>query len=105
MMVSLAGPPSIPTLSLVPVETDFSRPLDLNEWNNVEDQGGEAIGTYKSKAAGGGAGEADFMRTQSFDPIDPPCIEPTQSGEFSRPCGGGGDPDHLCRDHFIPRTY
>lgn len=37
-------PPSTPTLALVPVETDFSRPLD-SRGRNTDDQGGTTIGT------------------------------------------------------------
>jgi hypothetical protein len=50
-------PPSTPTLVLVPRETDFSRKLDPLRAKNVQDQGGQAIGTLIAEdpcAAGGG---------------------------------------------------
>jgi hypothetical protein len=37
--------PDLPTLALVPVETDFSRPLPERGFRNGNDRGGEAIGT------------------------------------------------------------
>jgi hypothetical protein len=47
--------PERPTLVLVPVEIDFSQPLDLSQFENVHDQGGAAIGTLMPKGlhAGG----------------------------------------------------
>lgn len=43
--VSRQVPPSVPTLSLVSMETRFDRPLDLTKWQNSDDLGGRAIGT------------------------------------------------------------
>lgn len=37
--------PSVPTIALVPVETQFDKPLDLADWKNQDDQDGRAIGT------------------------------------------------------------
>ena len=62
--VSADAAPATPTIVLVPVETDFTRPLDLSIARNVDDAGGAGIGTYL---------------------IDPCDIDPTA-------CGGGGTP-------------
>ncbi|HEY8470244.1 MAG TPA: hypothetical protein VIL18_11410 [Longimicrobiales bacterium] len=43
--------PTTPVLSLVPVETDFSRPLDPDLWENTDDLAGHAIGNYHLKAS------------------------------------------------------
>jgi hypothetical protein len=37
--------PSQPTMALIPVETDFSRPLSSARYKNKRDRGGETIGT------------------------------------------------------------
>lgn len=44
--VAADATPPLPTLALVPVETDFSRSLDAGRFENRDDQGGQAIGTY-----------------------------------------------------------
>jgi hypothetical protein len=45
LLLSPETPPQTPVLGLVPVETDFTRPLDP-EVPNRNDQGGHTIGTY-----------------------------------------------------------
>jgi hypothetical protein len=40
-----ASPPPLPTLTLVPVETRFDQPLDARKTVNVNDRGGNSIGT------------------------------------------------------------
>jgi hypothetical protein len=40
--------PASPVMVLTPVETDFSRPLDLARTRNSRDQGGQTIGTYET---------------------------------------------------------
>jgi hypothetical protein len=39
--------PANPVMVLTPVESNFSRPLDLSRHRNTRDQGGAAIGTYE----------------------------------------------------------
>lgn len=43
--VSRDAPPSTPTLSIVPMETHFDKPLNMSEWTNEDDLDGKAIGT------------------------------------------------------------
>jgi hypothetical protein len=58
--------PATPTLAIVPVETNFSRPLNLRV-PNARDQGGQTIGTYCVECVqepidndgGGGGGGGD----------------------------------------------
>lgn len=52
--VSAADAPDTPTLVLVPVETDFSRPLDAASATNVGDQNGMAIGSFLVTCEDGG---------------------------------------------------
>lgn len=51
-LVSLgeASAPSVPTLSIVPVETRFNEPVDTRKWQNINTRGGKAIGTMVSCA-------------------------------------------------------
>jgi hypothetical protein len=44
--VAADATPPLPTLALVPVETDFARSLEAARFENRDDQGGQAIGTY-----------------------------------------------------------
>lgn len=63
------SPPPEPVLVLVPVETDFSEPIDRAAFDNRDDAGGEAIGQYRPK-------------------------NPSISMDILQPCpgcGGGGD--------------
>jgi len=76
-------PPATPTLSIVPLETDFTRPLDPNLWENTRDQGGRAIGIYQRRAGGPDQGAAGFQ--VSLMEIEEPCDDPTEID-----CGGGG---------------
>lgn len=46
-VLSLATPPTTPTLVIVPAETNFSTPLDEKVWHNGRDVGGQTIGTYE----------------------------------------------------------
>jgi hypothetical protein len=48
--VTESSAPSIPTLSIVPVETRFNEPLDTNGSQNINTRGGRAIGTMVSCA-------------------------------------------------------
>src|SRR5688572_1810175 len=43
--LTAASPPSLPTLTVVPVETRFDEPLDPRRSGNVNDRGGNSIGT------------------------------------------------------------
>lgn len=36
----------LPTLAIVPVETDFTRPLEASKIRNTNDKGGQTVGTY-----------------------------------------------------------
>ena len=69
--------PTTPVLSLVPVETDFSRPLDLALWENTDDMGGQAIGNYRLKAS--------VATVMPGDPIPLDC-----GPEAIEDCGSGG---------------
>jgi hypothetical protein len=40
-----AYPPTVPTLTIVPVETRFDKPLDAKKSKNTNDRGGKSIGT------------------------------------------------------------
>lgn len=88
MMVGLANPPAVPTLSLVPVETDFTQPLNLSDWVNEQDLDGHAIGTYRRMArrSESGAGHLGSMALLSCDETNP-CDEDEGGGG-----GGGGAP-------------
>lgn len=46
--VAVDAVPALPTLALVPVETDFSKTLDPKHFRNRNDRGGESIGTLVS---------------------------------------------------------
>lgn len=46
-VLSLAAPPTTPTLVIVPAETNFSTPLDDGVWRNAHDANGQTIGTYE----------------------------------------------------------
>ncbi|MGI8619821.1 MAG: hypothetical protein ACR2L6_12170 [Gemmatimonadaceae bacterium] len=50
--IALSGtaPPAAPTFVIVPVETNFSKPMDMNRAVNVKDAGGKAIGTLAPDA-------------------------------------------------------
>src|SRR5215211_6517726 len=50
-----ASAPSIPTLSIVPVETRFNEPLNTNTSQNINSRGGRAIGTMVPCAESRGA--------------------------------------------------
>jgi hypothetical protein len=47
--VSRDAPPSTPTLAIVPGETRFDRPMSLAEAKNMDDAGGNAIGTLTQR--------------------------------------------------------
>jgi hypothetical protein len=64
--LSLSEAPSTPTLSLVPIETDFTKPLDTKRFKNAHDKDGTTIGTMM---------------------IVDPCLDPTAPG-----CEGGTTP-------------
>ena len=53
--VTETSAPSVPTLSIVPVETRFNEPLDANRSQNINSRGGRAIGTMVSCAEDPGA--------------------------------------------------
>ena len=46
VQLSLSQPPSTPTLTLVPIETDFASPLDATRYVNTNAKGGTTIGTF-----------------------------------------------------------
>ena len=64
--LSLKEAPSMPTLSLVPIETNFATSLDGKRYKNAHDKGGTAIGTFM---------------------VVDPCTDPTAPG-----CDGGTTP-------------
>jgi|GEM_PF-1978459 len=65
--------PETPTLVIVPVETDFTRALDPANSHNVNDRGGQAIGTLVPGAPRPSANRGPRMQMCYVD------------------CGGGGD--------------
>jgi hypothetical protein len=65
--LSLKTAPTLPTLSLVPVETDFSRPLDATGYKNANDNGGTTIGTLTSTTPGT-RGKTPSTRSASLSP-------------------------------------
>lgn len=82
--VSEETPPTQPTMTIVPVETRFDKPVDLTTWANINDRGGDAIGTMAK------CGEQGISCTTSVGgftlgirTVLPPCEED---------CGGGGSP-------------
>lgn len=80
-------PPEVPTIVLVPVETDFSRPLDTSAYNNVDQAGGAAIGTWRPATM-----QSSGIEPQTFEPIEPVCPEVEGTDGVSPTCGGGGGP-------------
>jgi hypothetical protein len=66
--------PAVPVLVLVPVETDFSRPLDPSKFRNTKDQGGRTIGTYTTSTCDS---ETAFL----------PCGESSGPSSSSKPRG------------------
>jgi hypothetical protein len=54
--LSEASPPSRPVLALVPVETDFSRPLNLDHYETTRASEDAVIGVYRRKEVGAGSG-------------------------------------------------
>jgi hypothetical protein len=64
--------PSIPAMALVPVETNFNRPLDTR-YRNRNDEGGQTIGTYAYY---------EQCELQAYDSSGP--------GDATVNCGGGG---------------
>lgn len=60
-------PPETPTLVLVPVETDFSRPVDPQKFENAGDLGGRAIGIYQGRLETIGGVERSVMLDMSDD--------------------------------------
>lgn len=92
VVLDLTTAPATPVLSIVPVETDFTRPLDLNEWTNVDDRGGEAIGNYRRRSGGS---DHDAPMEAGINYIDPGCdpeiaIIPCDDGGGGGGSGGGG---------------
>jgi hypothetical protein len=79
--ISNVAPPSIPTLSIVPVETRFDEPLDLTRWQNADDQGGRGIGTYVRC----GGDDSPCRAAPGVDGQRPRGME-----ECGDSCGGGG---------------
>lgn len=76
--------PEQPTLSLVPVESDFSVQLDPNTFENGQDRNGETIGTYQV-ARGLIANQSGIGDVTLADDCDSPSlIVPC------KPIGGGG---------------
>lgn len=78
--VTEASPPSVPTLTIVGLETRFNEPVDLEKWQNINDRGGKAIGTMipcaeNPAACTASAGNRNFETSKTID-----CGE----------CGGGG---------------
>ena len=52
VLVSRDAPPSVPTLTIVPKETRFDKPLSAAEWRNQDDANGLAIGTLVRRNVG-----------------------------------------------------
>lgn len=90
--ISPTEAPETPTLVIVPVETDFSRPLDPMQFRNDFDQGGEAIGTLVSDI-----GRFDYLGGETLqmleEPEFPECPPPPDGCGPGGPGGPGGDPD------------
>lgn len=53
--LSLKEAPALPTISLVPVETNFANSLDAKKFKNADDHGGTTIGTWAAAGACGGS--------------------------------------------------
>ena len=86
VVVDAQVPPEQPTLSIVPVETRFDKPMSVNASKNVRDKGGAAVGTLEpitlrsaalidcGECGGGGGGGGSY----------PAPIPPGLYLEFSR---------------------
>lgn len=76
--VSASEPPTTPTLVLVSVETDFTRPVEVSMARNIDDQGGASIGTLEVTRGGDFKQPTPPKGSVSFDL--PTCEEdPTRS--------------------------
>lgn len=60
--------PTTPTLVITKAETDFSKPVDLTEFVNVNDRGGRALGNYVSRASVL-ASSGPRLNTSSMTPV------------------------------------
>lgn len=80
-----ATPPAQPVLSIVPVETDFTRPMPASTSRNARDQNGEAIGTLETlEAKGSSLIACDETCGSGGGGSTAPSIEPGLYLEFSR---------------------
>lgn len=80
-----ATPPAQPVLSIVPVETDFTRPMPASTTRNARDQNGEAIGTLETlEAKGSSLIACDETCGSGGGGSTAPSIEPGLYLEFSR---------------------
>ena len=73
------APPEQPTLALIPVETDFTAPMNLAKSRNVRDENGSAIGTL----------EPVNLKVSSVVACDAYCGDGTD-GSSSAPADAGG---------------
>lgn len=79
--------PALPTLALVPVETDFSRPLDSRGLENIAAPGVRAIGTWVAASPPRQpSGFASELELQS----DEDCPPPSETELQPAPCEGSG---------------
>lgn len=85
--------PTTPTLALVPVETDFSRPLDSAEYTNVNDAGGSTIGTYVRVQQRATTGDVQLTSDCPAEPLgtNPDVVASSCDGVGGDPGTGGGD--------------
>lgn len=85
--LSLEQPPPVPVLALAPVETDFTKPIDVNLFENTDDVGGRAIGEYKQPS------RRSLTKAQQCDEGTPGC-----GGSGGTPPGPG---IYVTRNHVF----
>jgi hypothetical protein len=79
--MSSTVPPSVPTLAIVPQETQFDKPLDAKKSFNVDDRNGSAIGTLAScREIAGPCTRARAIQA----------MKPSGMVACNEDCGGGG---------------
>lgn len=70
--------PDVPVLAVVPRETNFDRPIDRSKFENVDDAGGRAVGSYRP---------ASTQVSAELEECGPQALRDCSSG------GGGGGTD------------
>jgi hypothetical protein len=81
--------PEMPTLVLVPVETDFSNPIDLRRYRNSEDQDGQVIGNYQRRPESN-PNENAAWTVMPYSDECPPEVIIECTGDGGGGGGGGG---------------